>query len=67
MFADKLYFKVKVKDDLSRFFQDEGVLTTLRLKTQRRWDHNSAGRQSFVMKGFETDRVFQRYPNILEI
>ena len=67
MFADKLYFKVKVKDDLSRFFQDEGVLTTLRLKTQRRWDHNSAGRQSFAMKGFETDRVFRRYPNILEI
>jgi len=67
MFADKLYFKVKVKGDLSRFFRDEEVLTTLHLKTQRGWDHNSAGRKSFVIKGFETDRFFQRYPNILEI
>jgi len=58
MFADKLYFKVKVKGDLSRFFQDEGVLTTLRLKTQRRWHQNSASRQSFVTKGFETDLDF---------
>ncbi|MGI9538438.1 MAG: hypothetical protein ACR2PB_15305 [Desulfocapsaceae bacterium] len=67
MSADKLYFEVKVKDDLSRFFQDEGVLPTLLLKTQRRWDHDRTGRQSFVLRGFESTRVFQRYPNILEI
>ena len=67
MSADKLYFKIKVKDDLSRFFQDEGVLPILLLKTPRHWDRNCAGRQSFVVRGFETARVFQRYPNILEI
>ena len=67
MSGDRPYFGVKVKDDLSRFFQNEAVLPTPLLNTQRRWDHNCTGHQSFVVRGFETGRVFQRYPNILEI
>ena len=67
MVADKPYFEAKVKDDLSRFFQNEEVLPTLLLKSPRRWDHNCAERQSYIVRGFGTVRVFQRYPNILEM
>ena len=38
MVADKLYFDVKVKDDLSRFFRNEGVLPTVLRNTRRHSD-----------------------------
>ncbi len=38
MVADKLYFEVKVKDDLSRFLRNEGVLPAVLKNTRRRSD-----------------------------
>ena len=38
MVADKPYFEAKVKDDLSRFLCDEGVLSAVLKNTYRRRD-----------------------------
>jgi len=66
MSADKPYFEAEVKDDLSRFFQEAGVLQTLPEKTQRSRGKGRHPDISPVAEGFSKTGAFQRYPNILE-
>jgi hypothetical protein len=62
----KTYFMNSVKDDLPRFFFEVGMLPTLILSTRKRGDNTGFPLKSLIARGFETIRVFQRYPNLLE-
>jgi hypothetical protein len=52
MSADRPYFEPAVKDDLSRFFQEDGRLQVFPQKTQSCWDQDYEEVTSLIAEGF---------------
>lgn len=66
MSADRPYLQILVKDDLSRFFYQDSSLPTTACDARKNWRLGAGRAESLVESGFESNGLFQRYPNILE-